>query len=681
MADKGSLDESKYSLPVPLIGLYVAGATLVCFLLILADITLGFRNKKPWLPCRWFALNSVTLTLLSIATKLPTDLTTPMPSAHDQLSKLSSNILLCICMGFLMPSLGTARHSECFTNMSAMTILVVTVFVNVCIQMRTGVIFSFKLEHIIVLSCMVIFLLLLWGCTFTIKTMKEISIDRNKSAFVETRVSLFQKLKIGYLYGYDSNPQFALCKHSYSLMIWALTITCLVVLVEATCRSVLSHKVESFKGVSDYKWSMWIVVVIQIITSLQASIGTTCRLIRVNILYENSVEILDDDDEVNKALGSNPLLKIDDVGYICLLMLRKIIFFPTILIMLILLIILFIPIYVYKSLLGFFSHEKDIKAMDDEFQDLIGKGESGLDEWSLRNGVDDMKRFIDKNKASVAYHLNYLSFEPQLSQESLVDQLKNQINRDRGYELTSLAIVLLVKVAMASMPSERSKLLTSSLNEIFDVIHFIDKKKNLTSFKNKKKCMVARAAWLGDAFHASLTKANIHEEILTIQFEPTLYQVREIIKDLRNELPSDFICEELCIITDFINLQVYRSKEDLYNFIERLFEDMLKAFLFQLPNLIFKDILESDLEDFEESVRNCLKLLFTVESLERCIQWSFPTSSNITCLSDKALIEGNRNVIELDNTLPSTTVRAAEESCQNVQVTSHYLQHEIIQVE
>ncbi|KAK9141177.1 hypothetical protein Scep_010858 [Stephania cephalantha] len=80
----GTLDEANYSAPMPVIGLYVAAATLVCLLLMVLDVFAGFRNKKRWFPCRFFPLNSVTLTLVAIATKLPVDLTTSMPKEEEE---------------------------------------------------------------------------------------------------------------------------------------------------------------------------------------------------------------------------------------------------------------------------------------------------------------------------------------------------------------------------------------------------------------------------------------------------------------------------------------------------------------------------------------------------------------------------------------------------------------------
>ncbi|KAK9138687.1 hypothetical protein Sjap_009281 [Stephania japonica] len=106
------LDDSSYSSSVPVIGLYIMGATLVCLSFILVDVYAGFRNRKRWLPCRFFSLNSITLTLLSIVAKLPVDLTSPMPRVQDQLSKLTGTALICISMGFFMPSIGTYTESE-----------------------------------------------------------------------------------------------------------------------------------------------------------------------------------------------------------------------------------------------------------------------------------------------------------------------------------------------------------------------------------------------------------------------------------------------------------------------------------------------------------------------------------------------------------------------------------------
>ncbi|KAK9081216.1 hypothetical protein Syun_030579 [Stephania yunnanensis] len=149
-------NDTKFSSPMPAIGLYMAVATLVCLILMLCDIFNAILRKKPWIPCRFFMLNSVTLTLLSIATKLPSDLTTSMPSACDQLSKLCGTSLMCISIGFFRPSTVNMSQSELSANLASLSIMVITIVVNVSLQISTGAIFLFKLENVIVLVLMLL---------------------------------------------------------------------------------------------------------------------------------------------------------------------------------------------------------------------------------------------------------------------------------------------------------------------------------------------------------------------------------------------------------------------------------------------------------------------------------------------------------------------------------------------
>ncbi|KAK9141068.1 hypothetical protein Scep_010749 [Stephania cephalantha] len=137
-----SSENSSYSSPVPYIGLYIAGATLLCLMLMFSDMISSFRRRNRYLSCNLFSINSVTLFLLATASKLPVDLTTYMPSARDQLSKLSSTAMVCVSIGFLVPSFGSNREAESITNLIALILMVITIVVNVCIQIYTGVIFS-----------------------------------------------------------------------------------------------------------------------------------------------------------------------------------------------------------------------------------------------------------------------------------------------------------------------------------------------------------------------------------------------------------------------------------------------------------------------------------------------------------------------------------------------------------
>ncbi|KAK9141194.1 hypothetical protein Scep_010875 [Stephania cephalantha] len=132
-----TMDTTNYSSPMPAIGLYIAGATLVCLLLMLCDVVNGIRRRKPWIPCHFFVLNSFTLALVSVATKLSVDLTTSMPSAYDQLSKLCGTAFICISIGFFRPSIVNMNESELSANLASLTVIVITVAVNISMQITT----------------------------------------------------------------------------------------------------------------------------------------------------------------------------------------------------------------------------------------------------------------------------------------------------------------------------------------------------------------------------------------------------------------------------------------------------------------------------------------------------------------------------------------------------------------
>ncbi|XP_076947835.1 uncharacterized protein LOC143619863 [Bidens hawaiensis] len=121
------------------IGIYIAIASLVCILPMLADLIHGFRNKKPWFPCKYFTLNAASLTVIAVAMKLPVDLNNSMPGQVDQGAKLGSMAFMCTMMANLLPSLATMDTKELLTNIIALSILVITLVVNVCIQIKTGV--------------------------------------------------------------------------------------------------------------------------------------------------------------------------------------------------------------------------------------------------------------------------------------------------------------------------------------------------------------------------------------------------------------------------------------------------------------------------------------------------------------------------------------------------------------
>ncbi|KAK9071319.1 hypothetical protein SSX86_009887 [Deinandra increscens subsp. villosa] len=135
--------EDGYSAPMLWIGMYIALASVVCILAMVADLLHGFHIRKLWFPCKYFRVNAAFLSVISVAMKLPVDLSGSMPGDVDQAAKLGSMAFMCTMMANLLPCLASMDNNELLSNITALCVLVITLVVNVCIQIQTGVV-SYK---------------------------------------------------------------------------------------------------------------------------------------------------------------------------------------------------------------------------------------------------------------------------------------------------------------------------------------------------------------------------------------------------------------------------------------------------------------------------------------------------------------------------------------------------------
>ncbi|XP_058223197.1 uncharacterized protein LOC131332903 [Rhododendron vialii] len=129
--------EKSLNAPMPWIGMYVAAASLVCSLAMAADIIHGIRRRKIWFPCKFFTMNATSLAILAVAMKLPVDLTTPMLTHLDKDAKITSEVFMIIVMGNFLISFASRSNDQSFMNIVALGILVVTIVVDVGIQLHT----------------------------------------------------------------------------------------------------------------------------------------------------------------------------------------------------------------------------------------------------------------------------------------------------------------------------------------------------------------------------------------------------------------------------------------------------------------------------------------------------------------------------------------------------------------
>jgi hypothetical protein len=276
---EGHLDDTKFSKPMPWIGIYIATASLICLISMSADLIKGFKARKLWFPSKYFCLNATSLTIIAVTVKLSVDLNTPMPHRHDQLAKLASSAIICTIMANSMPSLGVTQNNETMLNVMAMAILVITMIVNICIQFVTGVIYEFWVEHGVIMFLMIVLLMIMISSALCLPKMKhymelkyqmneevlrEISKQKEKELSNVTE-KLRDELMKFWMMAHTSSPQFLLGRSVSCSASGAFCVLSTLTLLEAMLRSYfMPWSVKFCTGECDYKWSTILILIVQV---------------------------------------------------------------------------------------------------------------------------------------------------------------------------------------------------------------------------------------------------------------------------------------------------------------------------------------------------------------------------------------------------------------------------------
>ncbi|KAK9138669.1 hypothetical protein Sjap_009263 [Stephania japonica] len=176
-----------------------------------------------------------------------------------------------------------------------------------------------------------------------------------------------------------------------------------------------------------------------------------------------------------------------------------------------------------------------------EYLHLITETEKGLEEWTLRKGVENTKQWMELNRNN-----------------AIIPEIK-----------------LLLSIARA-LPDP----LINQLKDL--VIESVEKKLNSTSFENKNKSMFAKAALQGPSSREELLNVFNISDTEASRLNNDIHQVIVVIGRLRDALPSDLvqeeldnILEELSFLASFIVREKYSSVSELCGCIERLFVNMV----------------------------------------------------------------------------------------------------------
>ncbi|KAD3337637.1 hypothetical protein E3N88_33157 [Mikania micrantha] len=241
---------------LPWVGLYVAVASLICVIAMAADAILAIWKWKLWFPNRFFTLNAATITLIAIAMKLPVDL-----SVELVLPKLIGVFFLVTMLANFLPPLGLMDDTALLMNIVALAILVITIFVNMVIQLA-----FYQYLYIFLSLCILFPILWPFSVSLTVTTIRKLLEHRynesqqlvsshQEKMFSSKELKLY--VKKYWMMAETHNPQFVIACSSVSS---AFGITCLLFALFSSYLLLLLLREDYYSNMTaehtDYKWSL-----------------------------------------------------------------------------------------------------------------------------------------------------------------------------------------------------------------------------------------------------------------------------------------------------------------------------------------------------------------------------------------------------------------------------------------
>nr|KAJ0226483.1 hypothetical protein LSAT_V11C100019270 [Lactuca sativa] len=276
---------------MPWVGLYICAASLVCTLAMAADVYRGFRQRKLWFPCRFFTINSASVTLIAISTKLPVDLSADMSDDFQEiLAKSVSIIFLFTMLANFLASLGLMNDKELLLNTVALCILLYTINVNMWIQFISAWVNLASLIPLLIL-------LIPWpiSVALTVSASRRVlqqrykelhSLASNHEQINFSYKEIEHKVKKYWMMAESGNPQFAIACSPVSSTFGVLCslFSYIPFIILRFFRSDIQ------KDVSDYKWSIKLIVYLQLTGTLVGSIAPIFRCLTATSHFNPSMK-------------------------------------------------------------------------------------------------------------------------------------------------------------------------------------------------------------------------------------------------------------------------------------------------------------------------------------------------------------------------------------------------------
>ncbi|XP_042758344.1 uncharacterized protein LOC111893527 [Lactuca sativa] len=234
--------------------------------------------------------------------KLPVDLSSPMPGWVDQAAKQGSLVFMCMMMANLMPSLASMDNKSLIANVVGFAILIITIIVNMFMEINTGVIeregfslainkWTFIEPHFmdvgyIYVAFLLFLLIILISSAITLPISKQI-LELKYQAISKTTLydhcpqdtfdiqKLQQHVKRYWIMAETGSPQFVIACNPLSRASCVICLTGLAIYISLLV-SILKFPFR-IRFQSDYKWSMVAIVITQ---SIGVGVGVISPMFR-----------------------------------------------------------------------------------------------------------------------------------------------------------------------------------------------------------------------------------------------------------------------------------------------------------------------------------------------------------------------------------------------------------------
>ncbi|KAI8531062.1 hypothetical protein RHMOL_Rhmol11G0108300 [Rhododendron molle] len=675
--------QEQYDSPMPWIGVYIAAASLVCSVAMAGDVIYGIRRKKLWFPCKFFTMNAASLTVLTVATKLPVDLTTAMWGRIDRIAKLSSTIFVITVMGNFLTSFAFMDNNAILMNIAALGILVITIIVDACIQMVTSAIDdSIWPEEIFVISSMLFLFVALSFSVLTVPTTKrylELKYDElhktisngGKLEGTEKLIDLKLKemVKKYWVMAETSNPQFVMAR---SVTCTTTGIMCLLIaltLVEAEIRmNSLYWRVCGSTG-SNYRWSTSWILWIQFCGVVVGTVAPTFRWFTA-ISY-NCIQLLGDNHQNELIFVENYWMQmlvewkerplplrirgvkfrklVEDTKFLALNICIGVQFGivaasrSVLLISIISTLPFFsccyygkrlnmklISIFAAKSIYVSSGPETSSTELDLSDYILQLEGEVKLPTRILKNVCHDVNRVIQKGRSQKPKYLIELLQKSSDNFEAIASFDHSQVQN-----CWTLPVVNLTSIAFAlpNIENHRVARLISSVSEGLSYANLVEES---LSTKGDDFLSIKHAAdvvWKGIELYGKWLDKDFRKLALegktTYEFLQTLGDIAEktAIKFQRNITGSSKVLvatsmRRICqtISKDYENSTDAHTDENLFEQLSIMIADILGACLTNLPRVIALKCYCSAVEEREKSVRHAASLVGETEEIREILR-------------------------------------------------------------